>query len=493
MLEYILPLIIFPWILILFIGLVDFEKKEGRILGKKIALWGSIIEWGYTWILWAKKNSILSQPEGGRIMENISLSWKGKELGLWLGIDGLSFWFIMLTTLLITISILVDYKKDELLYKEYLILLQIILFMILTSLLVLNLLWFYIFFEAMLIPMFLLIGVWGGRKEKVKAAYYFIFYTILGSIIMLASIIYLYLSFGSLDLFSLLNSPSLPLDLQIFLLLGFILSFAIKIPLFPFHIWLPYAHVEAPITGSVLLAGILIKLGGYGLIRFAFPLCSEGCLYLSPVLIILGILGVVYASLVTFRQVDIKRIIAYSSVAHMGVLIIGIFSCSLNGWIGAVLLSLAHGLVASGLFILANVLYSRYHTRQLRYYRGLVLVYPLLGLSFFLLSLGNVGIPLTLNFIGEFYCFLSLFKISPLSCLLGCFGIILSVTYTFLLFNRLFFGSLSPYLKLSSDLLRLEFIYLSPLVILPFFLGLFPSILTDEIHSSLFFFLHDVL
>ena len=320
----ILGLMIIPWIIIGMIGLISFKKKKGRNLGRNLGIGGSFLEFGYSIWLWIEFNSLIGKPQ-------FILEIGNKAI---FGLDGLSLFFIILTNFLIPLCLLVDYEKILLMYKEYIILIFLTQIMILNAILSLNIIFFYIFFEGILIPMFLIIGIWGGRKEKVKAGYYFIFYTIFGSIIMLISIIYLYSYYGHIDLFF-FNTQNIPHNLQIILLIGFILSFGIKIPLFPFHIWLPYAHVEAPISGSVLLAGILIKLGGYGFLRFAFPLFPFACQYLSPILIILGILGIIYGSLITLCQIDIKKIIAYSSVSHMGILILGLFSFTLNGWLGS--------------------------------------------------------------------------------------------------------------------------------------------------------------
>jgi len=295
--------------------------------------------------------------------------------------------------------------------------------------------------------MFIIIGIWGSRPRKIRAAYIFFLYTLFGSFFMLYGIFYLYTIINSTN-FDVLLYIHLTKSEQIFLWVCFFIPFAIKIPMIPFHIWLPEAHVEAPTIGSVILASLLLKLGGYGFIRFVIPMFPFGTLYFLPMLQILGTISVLYASLVTIRQSDIKRIIAYSSIAHMNLIVLGLFTCTFQGLDGAIYLMIGHGIVSSGLFLCVGILYDRYHTRLLRYYGGIGQIMPIFSFFFFLFTLANMSFPGTSNFIGEFLIFVGLFKTHPWITFLAASGIVWSAIYSIWLFNRVVFGSLI----LSSDL-----------------------------------------
>jgi proton-translocating NADH-quinone oxidoreductase chain M len=421
------------------------------------------------------------------VMDNsISLQYIDTLLNITIGVDGISMVFILLTAGLMPITILVsrDSIKQEL--KPYyfsLISIELLLFGVFS---IFDLIGFYIAYEAILIPMIIIIGVYGARKEKITAAYYFFFYTLVGSIAMLMSIIYIYYTYGTTDYIELLTKD-IPSSIQIFLFIGFFLSFAAKIPQFPFHIWLPLAHVEAPLAGSILLAGVLIKMGSYGLMRFALPLLPDASLYFAPLVNTLAVLAVIYASLTTMRQTDLKRIIAYSSVGHMGVVMLGLFSFTIIGLEGSILLQISHGLVSSALFIIVTLIYERHHSRIVKYYRGLAITMPIFALFFLILTLANIGVPLSLNFIGEFLSLYGIFKASFFLGILGSLGMVLSAGYALFLLNRVLYANQSPYVHsspLNRDLSRKEFSILFPLVLLTILLGIFPDFLLSKIHLS---------
>lgn len=411
------------------------------------------------------------------------ISFGNLNFNILFGIDGISLIFIILTTLLIPICILTSWESIKSNIKIFILSFLGLEFLLIGVFTILDLFGFYILFEAILIPMFLVIGIFGSRIQRIDAAYYFFFYTLIGSVLMLLSILYIYTISGTTDYLTLLEYSIDP-SIQIILFLGFFASLAVKIPKFPFHIWLPQAHVEAPVAGSVILAGILIKLGGYGFIRFTLPLLPYASSFFTPLIFTLSILAIIYASFTTLRQTDLKRIIAYSSISHMGIVSLAIFTLTAIGIEGSIFLQLAHGIVSSALFILVTVLYDRYHTRLVKYYRGVVMTMPLFVSIFFFFSLANIAVPLSCNFIGEFLCLLATFNVNSFIAIIASFGIVLSAAYSLFLFNRISFGSFSPHLSLQSDLSKREFFVLLPLLLLTLLLGIFPNIALDLIHSS---------
>ena len=402
------------------------------------------------------------------------------------GVDGISIFFIILTALLTPICILISWNSIKSSIKEFLLCLLILEMFLMGVFTIVNIIGFYVLFEGILIPMFLIIGVWGSREEKVQASYYFFFYTFIGSVFLLLVILKLYSHTGSIDYWG-LYCFKFERKLQYFLLLGFLISFAIKIPKVPFHIWLPQAHVEAPVAGSVILAGVLLKLGGYGLIRFVWSLFPEGLEFFAPFIQTLSLLAVIYGSLTTCRQVDLKRIIAYSSVAHMGLVTLGLFSYLIEGLVAAIFLMLAHGLVSSALFIAVTFLYERHYTRIVKYYRGMTITMPLFSMLMLILMLANASIPLSCNFIGEFFSILAAFEYNIIVGVLASLSILFSAVYSIYLYNRVCFGITSNYLRFSRDLNRREFYVLLPLIILIFVMGIFSFIVIDVINSSAIF------
>ena len=403
-----------------------------------------------------------------------------------LGLDGLSFFFLILTTFLTIFCILISWNSIIYRVKEFFILIFIIEFLLINVFCSLNLFFFYISFEAVLIPMFFLIGIWGSRQRKYHAVYMFFFYTLIGSIVMLLGLLFIYSSINSLD-FRLLLISDFSLVRQKILWLVFFFAFAIKIPMIPFHIWLPEAHVEAPTAGSVILAGLLLKLGSYGILRFVIFLFPEASSFFTPLVFLISLIGIIYGSCTTIRQIDLKKIIAYSSVAHMNFVTLGLFSNTIEGIAGSIYLMLSHGLVSSGLFICIGYLYDRYKTRIIFYYGGLVWVMPFFTFFFFFLILANVSFPGTSSFVGEFLVLISLLDSNFFITFLATFSIILGAIYSFWLFNRLCFKTIClNNLKSFNDLSFREFFIIFVFVFLILVFGIFPNIILNFLELSLY-------
>ena len=366
-------------------------------------------------------------------------------------------------------------------YAIVLFVLELILLFLFSTL---NLFFFYVCFEATLIPMYLMIGIWGSRERKIRAVYLFFFYTFCGSLLTLIAILYIYAVVGSLDIEYLLTYNFTEQE-QILLWGAFFFSFASKIPMFPFHIWLPEAHVEAPTVGSVLLAGILLKLGVYGFLRFSITLFPFASIYFSPLIYVLSIIGIIYASMSAIGQTDMKRIIAYSSIAHMNLVTLGIFSLNSIGIQGAIVQSISHGFVSGGLFFLIGIIYSRYHTRSIYYYGGLVHCMPLYAIFFVLFTMGNIALPGTSSFVGEFLLLLGVYKTNIVTAICATLGVILSGAYSLWLCNRIIFGNLKiNYTLKYLDLVHYEFNVIGFLSIFVIFLGIYPAVITDLTQMS---------
>lgn len=394
-----------------------------------------------------------------------------------LGVDSFSLWFILLSTFLIPICILVSWENIKFRIKEFLLLLFFLEFLLIQIFSITDLIIFYLLFEGVLIPMFIMIGVWGSRERKIFAAYQFFLYTFIGSVFMLIALLYLYITFGTSSYhFLLFWTPYLSSVESFYCWLAFFFAFAIKVPMIPVHIWLPEAHVEAPTAGSVLLAGILLKLGGYGMLRYLIPFFPSATIYFLPFVYSLCIVGIIYTSAVTVRQVDLKKIIAYSSVAHMSFVILGLFSLTINGIEGGIFLMLSHGIVSSALFICIGILYDRYHSRLIFYYGGLTTLMPLYSIFFFLFTLANMGLPGLSNFVGELLVLLGLVSMSPVIAVLAAIGTILGAIYSIWLYNRLMFGNVQiEFIQEYADINKREFFILFWLFSLILFFGIYPK------------------
>jgi len=399
------------------------------------------------------------------------------------GVDGISVLFVMLTTLLTPICILASWTTITDRVKEYMISFLILETMMVGMFAALDMVIFYIFFEAVLLPMFLIIGIWGGPR-RVYAAFKMFLYTLLGSVLMLVALIAMYFDAGTTDI-PVLLAHNFPLAMQPWLWLAFFASFAIKVPMWPVHTWLPDAHVEAPTAGSVILAGVLLKFGGYGFLRFSLPMFPDATFMFTPLIFTLSIIAVVYTSLVALAQQDMKKLIAYSSVAHMGFVTIGTFTLTVQGVEGAIYQMLSHGIVSAALFLVVGVVYDRIHSREITMYGGLVERMPVYALTFMLFMLASVGLPGTGGFVGEFLVLVGAFKANTWVAAFAALGVILGAAYMLYLYRRVIFGVLEQeHLKKIKDLSPREILVFAPLVILTLWMGIYPPTFLDFMHVS---------
>nr|YP_011008376.1 NADH dehydrogenase subunit 4 [Sporochnus bolleanus]WBP70347.1 NADH dehydrogenase subunit 4 [Sporochnus bolleanus] len=402
------------------------------------------------------------------------------NINLVLGVDGISLFFILLTTLIFPICLLASWSFEKGSLKTYLICflgMELVLLLVFMSL---DLLFFLYFFETVLIPMFLVIGIYGSRERKIRAAYMFFLYTLFGSLFMLIGVVYIYLSAGSTN-YEVLSVVSFSSYAQNWLWLAFFASFAAKVPMLPVHIWLPEAHVEAPTAGSVILAGILLKLGSYGFLRFSLGLFPAACIYFTPLIFSLSLFGVVYASLTAIRQTDLKRLIAYTSVAHMNLVMIGLFTGTVIGVEAAILQSLSHGFVSSALFLIIGVLYDRWHSRVIKYYGGLTHTMPIFILIFLFFTMANLGLPGTSSFVGEFLLLVSAFGANATACFFAATSMILGGGYSLWVFNRIAYGNIKI---VGFDLSLRELLIFLPLIFGTLFMGIYPKIFFCPMDAS---------
>lgn len=469
-------LILIPLIGIFWIASTDYYSEK-LIYSKYIALSVSVVNAIYSLIIFILFNS--SSNNFQFVQEHYNIG----EFDLYLGIDGISIFFVLLTTIITPIALLSNFFSIQRNVKSYLIIMLLLESLLLAVFLSLDILLFYIFFESILPPLFLLIGLYGSHN-KVRASYYIFLYTLWSSLFLLLAILTMYSIMGTTD-FDALFKTNFDYIIQVFLFVGIFIAFAVKTPTIFLNNWLLKAHVESPLGGSIVLAAIVLKLSLYGIFRLVLPILPKASLDYTFVIYTISVITIIYASFSTLRTIDIKELIAYSSVSHAAVYLIGAFSNTVQGIEGSIVLGLAHGFVSSGLFIcVGGILYDRCHTRIIYSYRGLAQIMPLFAILYFILCLGNCGAPLTLNFIGEFMSLYGTFEKLPLLGLLASSSIVLSAAYTIFMFNRTSFGgSYTREFKVNIfDINRREFLMLFILVSFTVILGIYPSFVLDVIH-----------
>jgi NADH-quinone oxidoreductase subunit M len=440
-----------------------------------IALAVTLIDMVLAFVLWAQFDT------GSSMFQFVEQhAWLGTGITYKMGVDGISVLFVVLTALLMPFCILASWTSIEKRVVEYMVAFLALETLMIGVFCALDLIVFYVFFEGGLIPMFLIIGVWGGAR-RVYASFKFFLYTLLGSVLMLLAIMAIYLQTGTTDIVALLDGTHiLPPEMQYWLWLAFFASFAVKMPMWPVHTWLPDAHVEAPTAGSVILAGILLKMGGYGFLRFSLPMFPVASLDFAPFVFVLSLIAIVYTSLVALAQEDIKKLIAYSSIAHMGLVTLGTFTFNHQGIEGGIFQMLSHGIVSGALFLCVGVIYDRMHTRDIAAYGGLADRMPIYATCFMVFTMANVGLPGTSGFVGEFLTLLAAFKYNTWLAIVGTTGIILSAAYALYLYRRVIFGKLDKKSLMGIlDLSPREIVILAPLVILTIALGVFPKPIFD--------------
>jgi NADH-quinone oxidoreductase subunit M len=400
-----------------------------------------------------------------------------------MGIDGISLFFVVLAAFLTPICILASWHSIKKRVKEYMIAFLVLETFMIGTFCALDTVLFYVFFEGVLIPMFIIIGVWGGPR-KIYSAFKLFLYTLLGSVLMLVALLTLYIQVETTDIPTLIANPVVR-ELQMWLWLAFFASFAVKMPMWPVHTWLPDAHVEAPTAGSVILAGVLLKMGGYGFLRFSMPMFPEATEFFAPMVMWLSVIAIIYTSLVALVQEDMKKLIAYSSVAHMGFVTLGIFSVTTQGVDGAIFQMLSHGIISAALFLCVGVVYDRLHTREISRYGGLVNNMPKYATVFMILMLGSVGLPGTSGFVGEFLTLMGAFQASTTLAVFATTGVVLGAAYMLVLYRRVIFGPLKHKdAEAMKDLTKLEYGYLVPLVLIVIWLGVAPSYVMDRVSPS---------
>lgn len=472
-------LIILPFIGILSIGPIH-HNNDGLI--KQIAFLNSSITFLLSLLLW-----IFFDCSSCTFQYVEFFNWMPFfNINFYLGVDGISLFFILLSTFLTCICILSSWIVVKKQVKTYVIFFLLIEFSLVIVFSILDVAIFYVFFESILIPMFFIIGVWGSRTRRLKAAYQFFLYTLTGSLFMLLAIFFLFFETGTTD-FQILNTVIFSEEKEIVLWLAFFISFSVKVPMIPFHIWLPEAHVEAPTAGSIMLAGILLKIGTYGFLRFSISLFPHASIFFAPLIYSMSVIAIIYTSLTTLRQIDLKKIIAYSSIAHMGLVTIGIFTFNLPGIIGSLLVMISHGFVSSSLFLCIGVLYDRFHTRLIKYYTGLVQVMPVFSFIFTFFSISNLAFPSLSSFVGEFLILIGSFFNSTITALLSSTSMVFGASYCLWLCNRILFGPLiTKYMFCYKDVNRREIALFFPLIFCIIWMGVYPEAFIECMQFSLF-------
>ena len=467
-----------PLVGALLILLVPGDSDAAKRNIRWIALWTTLVVFALSLYAWS---NFVSGVADFQFVEQ--RSWFGSGLTYKMGVDGISFPFVVLTAFLMPFCIAASWESIQTRVKEYMV-----CFLVLETLMIgvfsaLDIVLFYLFFEGGLIPMFIIIGVWGG-KRRIYASFKFFLYTLVGSLLMLIAILAMYSQTHTTDINVLLHSHFAS-DMQKYLWLAFFASFAVKMPMWPVHTWLPDAHVEAPTAGSVILAGILLKMGGYGFIRFSLPMFPDASHYFAPLVFAMSVIAIIYTSLVALVQEDMKKLIAYSSVAHMGFVTMGLFAMNEQAVQGAVFQMVSHGLVSGALFLCVGVVYDRLHTREIAAYGGIVKVMPVYAVAFMVFTMANVGLPGTSGFVGEFLTLIGVFNANSWVTFFATTGVILSAAYALYLYRRVVFGKLEkPSLQTLKDLSPREIALLAPLVVLTIYYGVHPAPILDACSGS---------
>ena len=476
----ILSLVIFlPTVGALFVFLVRGDERIVARNARMTALWTSLITFVLSlgiWIDFDTSTAAFQFVERADWIPILGASYH-------LGVDGISMLFVILSTFLTPLCVLASWEAIQTRVKEYMIAFLLLETFMVGMFCALDFVLFYIFFEGVLIPMFLIIGVWGGAN-RVYAAFKFFLYTLTGSVLMLVAIMVIYFDAETTDIVEIVKIGFDP-DVQIWLWLAFFASFAVKVPMWPVHTWLPDAHVEAPTAGSVILAGVLLKMGAYGFLRFSLPMLPVASDFFAPLIFTLSVIAIVYTSLVALAQEDMKKLIAYSSVAHMGFVTIGIFTVRTQGVEGAIVQMLSHGVISAALFLCVGVVYDRLHSREIARYGGLVHRMPVYAAVFMVFMLGSVGLPGTSGFVGEFLVLVGAFQVNTWLALLAATGIVLGAAYMLYLYRRVIFGALTKEdLKTMTDLSRREIAVFAPLVAATLWMGIWPEPFLDVVHAS---------
>ncbi len=456
----------------IFIALLH-DDEAGARNARWVALWATLIIFAISLILvWR------FDPGSADFQFLEKRPWLGGAINYAMGVDGISLPFVILTTAVMPIAILASWTSIQSRVREYMIAFLVLETLMVGTFCALDLVLFYVFFEGTLIPMFLIIGVWGGPR-RIYASFKFFLYTLAGSVLMLLAIMAMYWQAGTTDIPTLLHH-AFPRSLQTWAWFAFLASFAVKMPMWPFHTWLPDAHVEAPTAGSVILAAILLKLGGYGLLRFSLPMFPQASVDLAPLIYAMSVVAIVYTSLVALVQEDVKKLIAYSSVAHMGFVTMGLFAMTAQGVAGGIFQMISHGIVSAALFLCVGVVYDRMHTREIAAYGGLVDRMPIYAFAFMVFTLANVGLPGTSGFVGEFLTLIGTFRVNTWVTTIAAFGTILSAAYALWLYRKMIFGRLTkPNLFNIRDIGAREMLILAPLLILTIVFGVYPKPVLD--------------
>ncbi|MBR0789078.1 NADH-quinone oxidoreductase subunit M [Bradyrhizobium manausense] len=454
------------------------DDEAAKRNSRWIALWTTLITFAVSVLLVMRFD-----PANADFQFVEKASWLATGITYHMGVDGISLPLVILTTAIMPFCIIASWKAISNRVREYMMAFLILETLMIGTFSALDLVLFYLFFEGGLIPMFLIIGVWGGPR-RVYASFKFFLYTLLGSVLMLLAIMALYWNGGTTDIPTLMHT-AVPRSLQTWAWLAFFASFAVKMPMWPVHTWLPDAHVEAPTAGSVVLAAILLKMGGYGFLRFSLPMFPLASHDFAPLIFTLSAIAIIYTSLVALMQEDMKKLIAYSSVAHMGFVTMGIFAGTMQGVAGGVFQMISHGIVSGALFLCVGVVYDRLHTREIAAYGGLVNRMPLYALTFMIFTMANVGLPGTSGFVGEFMTLLGTFKVSIPTAFFATFGVILSAGYALWLYRKVVFGALvKPTLMSMKDLTLRECVTLFPLIALTILFGVYPKPVLDMSAAS---------